>query len=121
MKLLLGLIFDPKDIDENNKIREDAEPVHNIVRYYTSSVTSQLDGEKTNSIDYEQYGVGRQGYINFNQLVSLIKKSELEYNGPETFKEFEERILIGKPFDITVSANFKKKDENEVLTGIKNR
>ena len=121
MSLLLGLIFDSKDIDENNKIKEDAEPVQNIVRYYTSSVTSQLDGEKTNSIDYEKYGVGNQGYINFNQFISLIKKSGLDYNGPETFKEFEERILIGKPFDITLSANFKKKEEKEVLTGIKNR
>ena len=113
MNLLLGLIFDSKDIDENAKIKEGAEPIQNVVRYYTGSITSQLDGEKTNSIDFGNYGVGSQGYINFNQLISLIKESELEYNGPETFKEFEKDILTGIPFDITLSAKFIKKEEQK--------
>ena len=111
MGLILGLIFNKEDIDENNQTRENAKPIEGIVRYYTGSVKSFQDGQQTNTIDYASYAPTRQGYINFNKLISAIKRSGLSYTGPESFEEFEEQILVGEPFDITLSANFNKKEE----------
>ena len=111
MGLILGLVFNKEDIDENNNMRENAEPIKGIVRYYTGSVKSFQNGEQTNTIDYASYAPTRQGYINFDKLMSAIKRSGLSYTGPESFDEFEEQILVGEPFDITLSANFNKKEE----------
>lgn len=108
MHLLLGLVYDKCDVDENNHIKKDAEPKNGIVRYYTGSFDSYLDGKQTNDMDYSRYGCTTQGYIRFDYLVSSIRKSGLEYTGPETFAEFKERILSGEVFDIKASANLKE-------------
>ena len=111
VELLLGLIFDVKDIDENDNIKENAKPIEGIVRYYTGSTTSYLENNKTNTIDYSVYGVGRQGYIEFDKLIAYIKDSGLVYQGPETFNEFEEGILLGENFNIALTANLQQKEE----------
>lgn len=121
MNLLVGLLFDAKDIDENNQIKENAKPIRNTVLYYTSSVNCNLDGKKTNEVDYEKIGIGSQGYVNYNQFVSLIKESGLDFNGPESFEEFEENILMGEPFDIVLSANFKQKENTSTDNVVKTR
>lgn len=113
MNLLFGLIFDANDVDENNAIKEDAEPIKGIVRYYTGSINATLDNHKVNNRDYAEYGLSRQGYVHFDKFLSLIKESGLDYNGPETFQEFKEMILTCEPFDITISADLNKKEEKK--------
>ena len=108
MGLELGLIFDQADIKDGS-IKENAQPVKDIVRYYTGSVNCYQDGRQTNTIDYGHYGRGRQNFVSFKGLMEQIKQSGLQYTGPETFEEFEEQILVGEPFDITISANLNEK------------
>ncbi len=111
MNLLLGLIYDINDIDENDKIKENANPVDGIVRFYTSDVKSFLNDEQTNKYNYDY---GRQGFIKFDKLMTSIKKSGLEYNGPELFEDLKERILNDEVFDITLTADLRTKEEKEV-------
>ena len=110
MELLLGLIYDSKDI-EDEKRSEDAEPVNGIVRYYTYHTNCYLDGKQSNKYDYYEI-MGHQNFIKYDSLVKAIKKSGLDYDIPETFEEFKEQILVGEPFEISVSANFKEKEES---------
>lgn len=120
MDLLLGLIYDINDLNEDNSIKENAQPVDGMVRFYTSTVNSYLDGEKTNKYEYD---MGRQGFIKFNKLMSNISKSGLEYTGPKTFEELKERILNGEIFDINLTASLNEKDNtkpNEIIEEVKN-
>lgn len=112
MNLELGLIYKVDDI-ENNKIKENAEPVNGVVRFYTGSVKSYLDDKQTNFMDYLDYGMNRQGYIKFDKLMNSINKSGLSYNGPKSFDELKTRIVNGEKFDITMSASLKTKEEKE--------
>ena len=113
MNLLLGLIFNSKDVDENNQRKSNAKPIPGIVRFYTGSVKSYLAGEQTNTIDYNDYGIGRQSYTDYNQLLKAIQKSGLQFTGPKSFEEFQERILSGEVFDIILSANLNQKEEEK--------
>ena len=47
-------------------------------------------------------------------MVAAMEENQLEFNGPRTFEEFEEAILSGETFDITVTAKFKEKDKQYV-------
>ena len=109
MDLLLGLIYDVNDLDENDKIKENAQPINGMVRFYTSNVSSYLDGVKTNKYEYD---LGRQGFIKFDKLMSNISKSGLEYAGPTSFEELKERILGEEIFNISLTAELEKKDTN---------
>ena len=117
MDLMLGLIYDRRSLI-NERIIGDAKPIRGIVRYYTGSIKSYLDGKQTNEHDYYEYGVGRQGYIDYNFLLKALKESKLDFTGPESFQEFEECILRGEPFDIKVSASLlsKKKTQTDQVT-----
>lgn len=108
INLDLGIIYDIKDVDENNQIKENAKPKNGMLRFYTGEVNSYLDGKKTNNYTYDY---GRQGFITFNQLMSSIKKCELEYNGPQTFEELKTRILNKEEFPITLTASLKAKEK----------
>lgn len=110
MDLLLGLIYNVNDLDENDKIKENAKPVDGIVRFYTSNVSSYLDGEKTNKYEYD---MGRQGFIKFDKLMSNISKSGLEYTGPKSFEELKERILNEEVFDINLTASLIEKENKQ--------
>lgn len=110
MDLQLGLIYKARDV-EDGKIIDHREPIPGIVRIYTGHVNSYLDGEQTNKNDYYRYGLGRQSFISFNQLMKAIKKSGLDYIGPETFEELKEQILLGEPFDIKISANLNEYED----------
>lgn len=112
MQLELGLVFDGKYVDENKKLRDNAEPMDGLVRWYTLDADCYLDGEKTNATD-AGYRKGRQGFINYARLVSSAEKNGLTFSGPRTFEEFKEQILVGEPFDITLSAQFRKKVQEE--------
>ncbi len=115
MNLELGLVFDGKYVDADKKVRPDAVPMEGIVRYYTMRTDCYLDGEKTNTRD-PGYFKSRQGFIGYNKLVSSAEKNGLIFNGPRTFEEFKEQILIGEPFDITLTASFRQKeDTNQVV------
>ena len=105
--LILGLVFNKEDI-ENNNIKEGAKPLNNIVRYYTGDTDSLLNDEKTNDIEYYHFGCGRQGYIKYNELVKEIEQDGLEFNGPKTFEEFKQAILLRQPFDISIVADLKE-------------
>lgn len=108
--LKLGLIYDIDDVDENDQIKENANPMNGMLRFYTGDVNSYLDGEKTNDYTYDY---GRQSYISFNQLMSSVKKCGLEYNGPETFEELKTRILNKEVFDITLTASLNTKEKQQ--------
>lgn len=111
MNLYLGLIYDCKDVDDE-QIKENAEPMNNIVRFYTGEVNSYLDNEKTSDYDYGRMH-GRQGYINYNVLTSQIKKNGLTFNGPKSFEEFKEKILSKETFDINISATLIPTEEKQ--------
>ncbi len=111
MDLELGLIFESSDVDSTNTIREGAKPIPNTVRYYTGSVKSHLNGEQTNTIDYDRLGYGRQGYISFPKLIGYVRMNGLEWIGPESFEELEKRILSGESFDIKLAANLVEKED----------
>ena len=111
LHLSIGIIYNKSNITDDNTIKPGAEPIPEIVRYYTGSVKSYLDDVQTNKMDYESYGVGRQGYVNFSQLVALMKRSELKYSGPESFEELKERILHGEVFDISLSADLRQPED----------
>ena len=98
MNLLLGLIYDKNDVDENGQIIEGANPEENVVRFYTGSVKSYLEGKQTNRADYYKYGVGRQGFVLYDELLKRVKEENL------IFKEFKKLVLSKKPFDISVKA-----------------
>ena len=112
MKLSLGLIFDKKDVNDKNKIAADAEPVENYVRFYTTEANGYLNGKKTNTRD-AGYLNSTQGYINYDFLVEAAEKNGIEFNGPENFEEFEEKILMGKPFDINLRVSLLEKESNK--------
>ena len=116
MNLLLGLIFNQSDVDENDQVKENAQPINGVVRYYTGSVKSFSEGKQTNPIDYGEYGPGRQGYISFDKLMKFIEASGLTYVGPETFEELKEQILAGNKFPIFVSAELTQKETSNQIT-----
>ncbi len=115
MHMIFGLVYWKKDVDENNHIRLNAKPINNVVRYYTGSVKSYLDGEQANIRDYERYGLGRQGYLNFDEFVSLAQKEGFSYRGPETFDDFKNAILTREPFDIVISMDLKQEEDNKLV------
>lgn len=104
MDLKLGLVYNASDIDGINHIKEGAKPIKNIVRYYTSSINSYLDGNQTNTRDFTKHHWEVQGFVNYNKLVSTIKKGGLDFIGPNSFDEFKEAITNNNQFDIIVSA-----------------
>ncbi len=109
----LGLIYKVEDVDDNNKIKENAEPLNGLVRFYTGPVESYLAGEKTN---LHESRAARQGFIKFDTLMNSIEKSKLEYNGPKSFEEFKERILNNEVFEISVTASSLNKEERKENT-----
>ncbi len=113
MGLLLGLVYKKEDVDDEYNIKENAKPLNDIVRYYTGNVSSYLDGEQTNETTYRGYG--RQGYIKYNDFVTLLSRKGLNYNGPKSFKELKDAILLKEPFDINVSVDLKEKDKTRRL------
>ena len=116
MELLLGLVYDSKDVDDEKR-SEDAEPVDGVVRYYTYHTNCYENGKQQNTIDYYEIS-GHQNFIKYDNLVKAIKKSGLDYNIPETFEEFKDQILVGEPFEVSVSANFKEKEESNYKQNI---
>ena len=111
MKLRLGLIYNYEDTDENNRIWPNAKPVDNVVQYYTSTINSYLDGEQTNTFDYDAHMPTYQGYIEFDKLVANYQDGDVVYDGPQTFDEFKEKILSGEHFDISLTVKLKKQEE----------
>ena len=116
MKMLIGLIFKKEDFDENNHLKNNAEPLNNYVRYYTDYVKCYLDGKQQNEdFDPEKdrfiYLPSRQGFTRYNDFVRYVKKSGLSFVGPENFKEFKELILSNQTFDISVDVNLEKENK----------
>lgn len=110
LDLELGLVYNQDDVDEENKIKENAEPIKDIVRCYTSGVTSYLNGEKSNEHDYYY---DRKGFINYNNFVSKMKKDGIAFEGPKTFEDFKNAILAGETFDVSIYADLREKDKTE--------
>lgn len=108
MNLELGLVYNKEDIDEENKVKENAEPIKDVVRCYTSGITSYLNGEKANKLNYQ---FDRKGFLNYNDFISKMKKDGISFEGPKTFDEFKNSILSGEIFDVSIFANLKEKDK----------
>ena len=111
MDLYLGLIYKAEDHDEKGILKSDAEPIKDIVRFYTADVNCYLNGKQTNDYNYGRFN-SRQSFINYKMLVETTRKNGLIFNGPETFEEFEEAIKSGKTFDIKLEASLLPKNEN---------
>ena len=107
--LEIGLLFNKEDVDENNKIKENAKPMENIVHCYTGDITSYLDDEKSNERDYNNYHI--QGFVDYDVLVNTMQENGLIFDGPENFVDFKEQILSGENFDISLVADLKAKEE----------
>ncbi len=116
LELELGLIFNKSDVDENNEISPIAEPVQDIVRYYTGNVFTFLDGEITNGSEFKELPSGRQGYVHYDKLKELAEKEGLLFVGPDSFEEFQEKILSGDKFSIFLSADLREKEESFEMT-----
>ena len=108
MNLEVGLIYNKSDVDEENNIREGAKPIENVVRCYTGDIDCYLAGEKTNEVNY---WYSRQGFVSYDKLISTMKKNGIQFVGPETYEEFKEAILTKEPFDVSITADFNKKEE----------
>ena len=106
--------MDLTDVDGINHIKEGAKPIKNIVRYYTSSINSYLDGNQTNTRDFTKHHWEVQGFVNYNKLVSSIKKGGLDFIGPISFEEFKNAINDNKQFDIIVSAYLDNKNKTNI-------
>ena len=114
--LTVGLVFNKSDVNDDNSIKGNAKPYKDVVRFYTGSVNSYLNGEKVNVADYYCYGVGYQGYVDYNHLVAAIEKEGLSFKGPRTFEELSDRILAGEKFDISIHANLlENKDAQKLI------
>ena len=113
MDLELGLMFPGTDLDQNQKLKAIAKPIDGIVRFDTGKIDAFFEGEKTNELDYGDY-YAKNGYIKYDKMISFLKENQLEFNGPETFEEFEEAILSGEIFDVTVTAKFQEKAKQHV-------
>ena len=113
MNLEVGLIFKKEDVNEDNTIKENASPIKDVVRFYTGSIKSYLDGEKTNIAYFNDIVFGRQGVINYNYLVNALKEEGVTFEGPESFNELKERIMSGELFDVKFSVDL---EENMKLT-----
>ena len=112
--LEIGLLFNKEDVDDENNIKENAEPIENIVHCYTGDITSYLNDEQSNERDYNNYHI--QGFVDYDTLVSTMKENGLTFDGPENFVEFKEQILSGNNFDISLVADLKaKKEEKEEI------
>lgn len=116
MDLYLGLVYKYEDFDENGQLKADAEPLNDVVRFYTAAVNCYLDGKQTNDYNYGRIH-SRQSFINYDMLVKAAQKNGLVFNGPETFEEFKEAIKSGEKFDVKLEASLLPKQEiqNEEL------
>lgn len=112
MDLYLGLVYKAEDHDENGNLKSDAEPLNNIVRFYTADVNCYLGGEQTNDYNYGRMH-SRQSFIDYDLLVKTTRKNGLIFNGPETFEEFKEAIKSGEPFNINVEASLLPKEDTK--------
>jgi len=108
MDIKLGLVYSINDVDENGKVKEDAKPMKDIVRFYTGKSRSYCDGEQTNKDDYR--GLAYQGYLSYSKLVNNVVNGGCEFKGPKTFKEFSEAVKTGEPFSIQIAATLPKKN-----------
>lgn len=118
MDMLIGLVYNVENIDENDKIKEGAKPINNVVRFYTGDITSYLDGKETHRIETNNnysYMWKRNSYLNYSEFVSLLEKEGITYNGPKSFKELKEAILSGEKFDIKLSIDLKEKTDDKKL------
>ena len=114
MDLYLGLVYNISAINENGSIKEDAKPYDGVVRFYTGSINSYLNGEQTNDADYNRYGTyNYQGFVNYDNLVKAMKNSGLKFVGPEDFDEFKNRIENNEKFGVKVVASLTGEDELE--------
>ncbi len=111
MGLEIGLIYNSTDVGPENKIKEGTKPVDNIVHCYSGNITSYLNEEQTNEREYYHYNV--QGFVKYDKLVSTMEKNGLTFNGPKTFEEFKEKVLLGSIFDISLDADLKEKEKVE--------
>ena len=118
LKLSVGLLFSGKDVDENQKVKESAEPVKDIVRYYVDKSACYLNDEEIKDIDWAHLKY-TNGFINYNILVKSAEENGLVFNGPKTFEEFKEHILVGEPFDISLTARFNSKENEKQYTKTK--
>lgn len=103
MNLKLGLVYNISDIDENNQVKPGSKPIKNIVRYFQGPTDSYLDGNQTNEGSFNRSHWEIQGFVNYNKLVSTIKKGGLSFTGPDSFEEFKEAITNNKLFDCIIS------------------
>lgn len=109
--LEIGLIYNEQDIGPENRIKENAKPLNGMVHVYTGEITSYLDGKQSNEKRY--YSYSRQGFVDYNKLVSNMKRNGITFAGPQNFECFKAAVLSKEPFDISLKASLKTEEEIE--------
>ena len=116
LNIIMGLIYNIEDVDENYNIKEGAKPLNNIVRYYSKDADCYLEGEQTNTECYSRHPWGRQSFLKYRDFVKFLKRNGLEFEGPDTFEEFKDKILSKEVFDMSISAKLINKLDEKKLT-----
>ncbi|MBR4671947.1 MAG: hypothetical protein IKO78_01945 [Bacilli bacterium] len=112
MFLEMGLVFPKSELGENDQILVKSEPLKGMARCYTGTVVSYLDGKEAHK--YSDGIYSRDGFVDYDKFVLAMKENGVSFTGPETFEEFERRILSGEKFDVALFANLKPKKEETV-------
>ena len=107
MKLNAGLVYDAKDIEEGNRIKMNARPYDGIACFKVDSITSYLDGEKSNEYDYTEKHGGYSGLMLYDDAIRELVEHGLTYEGPETYEDLKNAILYGQDFDIDITMDLR--------------
>lgn len=126
VNLKLGLIFNSNDLEEKGRnretdqliyhVKENRKPIQGIVYYYVNDIDCYLGNEKTNPSKYTDsfHMLPIDGYINYNLLMSAIQANGLSITEIGSFESFKRKIMNGEIFDITMVADFREKEEEQI-------
>ena len=112
MFLEMGLVFPKSELGENDQILVKSEPLKGVARCFTGTVVSYLDGKEAHT--YSDGIYSRDGFVDYDKFVKAMQENGVGFTGPETFEEFERRILSGEKFDVALFADLKPKKEETV-------
>ena len=114
LDLSLGIVYNKEDVNEDNTLKENAEPIPNVVRVYTEDSRCYQNRDKVegklNSMFY-----GSQCFITFDNLLERINDEGLIYYGPDSYEEVKEAILSGEKVTATISANLNQKKNKSLV------
>lgn len=103
----IGIIYDKKNLGENNEILPTSMCLTDKARYYTDAVRIYKDSKLIKKISTSEMSIGRQGFVNYDEFIKSAKKEKIQVNGPKSFEDLKELILSNKTEEIFLSISFK--------------